>query len=41
MVSENEGRYVDPLDLVVMKKEKKKIFFFSFLKALGAICWVQ
>jgi len=43
MVFENEQRYIDPLDLVVMEKEGGCFvcFFFSFLKALGAICWVQ
>lgn len=40
MVFENEGRYIDPLDLAVMKQKKKKIAFL-FLKALGALCWVQ
>lgn len=32
MVFENEGRYIDPLDLAVMKQEKKKKLLFYFWK---------
>lgn len=35
MVFENEGRYVDPLDFIVMKKEEKKFLTFFIFESFG------